>query len=263
MSPGLQSSEAAEEDGHELEIRQHNGVRHVEFPLTRGYSSKHGSQVREERMGECDGLAKGGYGGLYSGIQEVAPAPTCPLPKGGVIRLQRIYNFWCSMLVFTSFAYCFRYTLWHFYAFSGTNLLTSCHSASFLFSAVFVFQKWYTGNILRIGRNKFLKSYFTWKLPVTTQDFIKFWGKFFAFVLLEMIGNSQGFKTFWVYLKALLENYFKLSIIFLEEFLRERSSIQILFPFLYSNLCKLACKGVNHKCVLFSKYCILKTKFER
>jgi hypothetical protein len=31
---------------------------------------------------------------------------------------------------------------------------------------------------------------------VTTQDFINFWGKFFVFVLLEMIGISQGFKTF-------------------------------------------------------------------
>jgi hypothetical protein len=31
----------------------------------------------------------------------------------------------------------FRYTSWHFYAFSGTNLLTSRHSASSLFSAVF------------------------------------------------------------------------------------------------------------------------------
>jgi hypothetical protein len=31
---------------------------------------------------------------------------------------------------------------------------------------------------------------------VTTQDFIKFWGKIFAFVLLEMIGISQGFKIF-------------------------------------------------------------------
>jgi hypothetical protein len=31
---------------------------------------------------------------------------------------------------------------------------------------------------------------------VTSQDFIKFWGEIFAFVLLEMIGNSQGFKTF-------------------------------------------------------------------
>jgi hypothetical protein len=54
----------------------------------------------------------------------------------------------------------FCYTSWHFYAFSGTNLLTSRHSASFLFSAVFIFQKWYTGNILGIGRNKFLKSFF-------------------------------------------------------------------------------------------------------
>jgi hypothetical protein len=31
----------------------------------------------------------------------------------------------------------FRYTSWHFYAFSETNLLTSRHSASSLFSAVF------------------------------------------------------------------------------------------------------------------------------
>jgi hypothetical protein len=31
---------------------------------------------------------------------------------------------------------------------------------------------------------------------VTSKDFIKFWGKFFVFVLLEMIENSQRFKTF-------------------------------------------------------------------
>jgi hypothetical protein len=48
----------------------------------------------------------------------------------------------------------FCYTSWHFYAFSGTNLLTRCHSVSSLFSAIFVFQKSYTGNILGIGRNK-------------------------------------------------------------------------------------------------------------
>jgi hypothetical protein len=48
----------------------------------------------------------------------------------------------------------FCYTSYHFYAFSGTNLLTRCHSASSLFSAIFVFQKSYTGNILGIGRNK-------------------------------------------------------------------------------------------------------------
>jgi hypothetical protein len=35
----------------------------------------------------------------------------------------------------------FCYTSWHFYVFSGTNLLTRCHSASSLFSAIFVFQK--------------------------------------------------------------------------------------------------------------------------
>jgi hypothetical protein len=35
----------------------------------------------------------------------------------------------------------FCYNSWRFYAFSGTNLLTRCHSASSLFSAIFVFQK--------------------------------------------------------------------------------------------------------------------------
>jgi hypothetical protein len=48
----------------------------------------------------------------------------------------------------------FCYTSWHFYAFSGTNILTSRHSASSLFSAIFAFQKSYTGNILGIGQNK-------------------------------------------------------------------------------------------------------------
>jgi hypothetical protein len=64
------------------------------------------------------------------------------------------------MLVYTPFALCFVYTSWRFYAFSGTNLLTICHSASSLFSAVFVFQKSYTGNILGIGQNKSRTSYF-------------------------------------------------------------------------------------------------------
>jgi hypothetical protein len=31
---------------------------------------------------------------------------------------------------------------------------------------------------------------------VTSQDFIKFWGKFFAFILLVLIEFSQRFKTF-------------------------------------------------------------------
>jgi hypothetical protein len=59
----------------------------------------------------------------------------------------------------------FRYTLWHFYAFSGTNLLTKCHSASSLFFAIFVFQKSYTGNILGIERNKSQTSGNLPKLP--------------------------------------------------------------------------------------------------
>jgi hypothetical protein len=61
---------------------------------------------------------------------------------------------------FYTICFVFSYTLWRFYAFSGTNLLTRCHSASSMFSAVFVFQKSYTENILRIGRNKSRTSYF-------------------------------------------------------------------------------------------------------
>jgi hypothetical protein len=59
----------------------------------------------------------------------------------------------------------FRYTLWHFYAFNETNLLTRCHTAGSLFSAIFVFQKSYTGNILGIGQNKSQTSRNLPKLP--------------------------------------------------------------------------------------------------
>jgi hypothetical protein len=38
---------------------------------------------------------------------------------------------------FTPIALCFVYTLWHFHAFSGTNLLTRCHSASSYFLLFF------------------------------------------------------------------------------------------------------------------------------
>jgi hypothetical protein len=44
-----------------------------------------------------------------------------------------------------------------------------------------------------------IKHSFLAPLPrkiVTTQDFIKFWGKIFVFILLVLIENSQGFKTF-------------------------------------------------------------------
>jgi hypothetical protein len=64
------------------------------------------------------------------------------------------------MLVYTPFALCFVTLCGNFYAFSGTNLLTRCHSVSSLFSAIFVFQKSYTGNILGIGRNNSQTCYF-------------------------------------------------------------------------------------------------------
>jgi hypothetical protein len=38
---------------------------------------------------------------------------------------------------FTPIALCLVYTSWHFYAFSGTNLLTRCHSASSCFLLFF------------------------------------------------------------------------------------------------------------------------------
>jgi hypothetical protein len=81
-----------------------------------------------------------------------------------LIHLKRIYNF--LMLHAYSYTIClvFCYTSWHFYAFFGTNLLTWCHTASSMFSSVFVFQKSYTGNILGIRWNKSQTSRYLPKL---------------------------------------------------------------------------------------------------
>ena len=62
-------------------------------------------------------------------------------------------------------ATCFGCTLYYFYAFSGTNLLTRCQSASSVFPAVFGFRKFYTENIVKIGGNLFLRTYNIGKLP--------------------------------------------------------------------------------------------------
>jgi hypothetical protein len=51
-----------------------------------------------------------------------------------------------------------------------------------------------------------------WYIGVTTQDFIKFWGKIFVFILLEMIENSQGFKTFELFKVFIIKKISKLSI---------------------------------------------------
>jgi hypothetical protein len=60
---------------------------------------------------------------------------------GCLIRCKRIYNFWCSILVFALIALCFVYTSWRFYVFFGTNLLTRCHSASSCFLQFLCFRK--------------------------------------------------------------------------------------------------------------------------
>jgi hypothetical protein len=60
-----------------------------------------------------------------------------------------------------------------------------------------------------------------WDLPywhilgtphVTSQDFIKFWGNFFAFIWKVLIEISQGFKTFEFIYKLYFKNHFKLPI---------------------------------------------------
>jgi hypothetical protein len=42
---------------------------------------------------------------------------------------------------FTPISLCFVYTSWQFYAFSGTNLVTRCHSASSCFLQFLCFRK--------------------------------------------------------------------------------------------------------------------------
>ena len=57
-------------------------------------------------------------------------------------------------------ATCFGCTLYYFYAFSGTTLLTRCHSTSSRFCC-FWFQKSCSGNILGIGRHESQSPYFS------------------------------------------------------------------------------------------------------
>jgi hypothetical protein len=74
-------------------------------------------------------------------VHDGLPGITNCMHNGYLIRLKRIYNLWCFMLVYTPFALCFVYTSWHFYAFFGTNLLTRCHSASSCFLLFLYFGK--------------------------------------------------------------------------------------------------------------------------
>jgi hypothetical protein len=68
------------------------------------------------------------------------------------------------MLVYTPFSLCFVYTSWHFYAFSGTNLLTRCHSASFYFLLFLCFRKVTQEIFSELDKTKVeVPNYLTWR----------------------------------------------------------------------------------------------------
>jgi hypothetical protein len=54
----------------------------------------------------------------------------------------------------------------------------------------------YSKVALSTANQKMERTHQSSTAPVTTQDFIKFWGKIFVFILLVLIEISQGFKTF-------------------------------------------------------------------
>jgi hypothetical protein len=65
---------------------------------------------------------------------------------------------------FTPIALCFVYTSWHFYAFSGTNLLTRCHSASSCFLLFLYFRKLIHEIFLELDETKAkVPIYLTWR----------------------------------------------------------------------------------------------------
>jgi hypothetical protein len=65
---------------------------------------------------------------------------------------------------FTPIALCFVYTSWHFYAFSGTNILTRCHSASSCFLLFLYFRKVTQEIFLELDEMKAeVPIYLTWR----------------------------------------------------------------------------------------------------
>jgi hypothetical protein len=72
------------------------------------------------------------------------------------------------------------------------NLLPLLTAAGFDFSRNFPLLSVLLFSCCALG----LFAFPCWTLIVTTQDFVKFWVKIFAFVLHEMIEISQEFKTF-------------------------------------------------------------------
>jgi hypothetical protein len=96
-----------------------------------------------------------------------------------------------------------------------------------------------------------------WKFyaVVISQDFIKFWGKIFAFVLLVFIEIPSGFKILSLF-KVLLKNLFQTFICFLENFLG-KTKYQIIIFYFYSDLCKLCLQRNDLQKVL----CLVKIAF--
>jgi hypothetical protein len=84
-------------------------------------------------------------------------------------------------------------------------------------------------------------------IRVTSQDFIKFWGKIFVFVLLVLIEiHRVGF------IQKKIGKLFKTFHYFLKNFF-EKTKYQYIIFFLLFKPCKLVCKGMNHKSVIFTK----------
>jgi hypothetical protein len=63
-----------------------------------------------------------------------------------------------------------------------------------------------------------------------------------------LIEKSQGFKTFWVYLKALFENYLKSSIYFLKNFSEKNKCPKYYFLPLFKTHASYL-QGMHFKCV--------------
>jgi hypothetical protein len=79
-------------------------------------------------------------------------------------------------------------------------------------------------------------------LAVTSQDFIKFWGNFFASYFVMLIENSQELKTFECF-KSFIRKLIQAFYYFLKNFFEKDQVSKILFSSLFQNLCKLISIG--------------------
>ena len=82
-----------------------------------------------------------------------------------LIRLERIYNFWCSMLVFYPITYVFYMFPFIFRLFSWTNLLTRCPVPVSVFCCFCISEKF----LKKYSRNG-LKIHGHWFLPQTKTE---------------------------------------------------------------------------------------------